>query len=216
MALLRRLLANWPLKLTSVLLALLLWVVASLEEPVTRRVRARLDLDPPTDRVVVGAPTSAMVQLNAPAREFLKLGGRAVAIAKTVTDTAEGDAFVTLTAADVTLPRGVNARVVDVTPEKIGFRLSPRAGAQLVTRAWHGVPVAVPGPVERRWLPSPDTVTVLLRGPAQRIATLAEESLLVVATPDTVAGAAALRVIVPAGFTGEARPAAIRLQPRQH
>ena len=63
-----------------------------------------------------------------------------------------------------------------------------RGGAQVVSRAWHGVPVAVPGPVERRWLP----------------------------TPDTVAGAAALRVIAPAGVTGEAHPAAIRLQPRHN
>ncbi|MBW8773109.1 MAG: hypothetical protein JF590_07470 [Gemmatimonadetes bacterium] len=104
--------------------------------------------------------------------------------------------------------------MVDVTPEKVEFRLVARGGAQMVSRAWHGVPVAVPGPVERRWLPTPDTVTVLLRGPASRLNGLTEESLLVVATPDTVAGAAALRVITPAGTSAETRPAAIRLQPR--
>jgi hypothetical protein len=213
--LLRRLLATWPLKLTSLLLAILLWVVASLEEPVTRRVRAHIELDAPTDRVITGAPPFATVQLIAPAREFLKLGTRPVTLTKTVTDSAEGDASIDFTPADVLLPRGVSARVIDVAPEKVEFRLVARAGAQVITRTWHGVPVAVPGPVERRWLPSPDTVTVLLRGPAARLGLLTEESLLVVAAPDTVAGAAALRVIVPAGLTAEARPAAIRLQPRR-
>ena len=214
MGLLRRLAANWPLKLTSLLLALLLWVVASLEEPVSRRVRARVELDPPTDRVIVGAPAAAVVQLVAPAREFLKLGARPVTLLKTVTDSAEGESAVDLAPADVVLPRGVSAQVVDVSPAKVEFRLVARGGAQVVSRTWHGIPVAVPGPVERRWLPTPDTVSVLLHGPASRLAGLSEESLLVVATPDTAAGAAALRVIAPAGITGETRPAAIRLQPR--
>lgn len=213
---LRRLVANWPLKLTSVLLAILLWVVASLEEPVSRRVRAHVELDPPADRVLMGVPTAATVQLVAPAREFLKLGARQVTLAKGVTDSAEGDASIAFTPADVVLPRGVSARVVDVEPEKVEFRIVARGGAQIVTRTWHAIPVAVPGPVERRWLPVPDTVTVLLRGPASRLATLSDESLLVVAVPDTGAGAAALRVIAPAGTSAETRPAAIRLQPRHY
>jgi hypothetical protein len=57
-------------------------------------------------------------------------------------------------------------------------------------------------------------VTVVVRGPSARLATLDAESLVVLARPDTTAGAAALRVLVPAGMTGETRPAAIRLQPR--
>lgn len=213
---LRRLLANWPLKLTSLLLAILLWIVASLEEPVTRRVRARIDLEPPPGKVIVGAPTTASVLLVAPVREFLKLGGRAVTLAKTVTDSAEGEASLGFTTADVVLPRGIAARAVDVTPDKIEFHLTPREGTQVVARSFHAIPVAVPGPVERRWLPTPDTVTVILRGPVSRIQTLGAESLLVVAAPDTNAGAAALRVIAPQGLTGEARPGAIRLQPRTH
>lgn len=216
MGLLRRLVANWPLKLTSVLLAILLWVVAALEEPVTRRVRAHLELEAPAERVITGAPPSATVLLTAPAREFLKLGARPVTVAKSITDSSEGEASIAFTPADVALPRGVTAQVVDVFPEKVVYRLVARGGAQVVSRAWHGVPVAVPGPVERRWLPTPDTVTVLLHGPASRLATVTEESLLVVAAPDTVAGAAALRVITPVGVTGEAHPAAIRLQPRHN
>lgn len=213
---LRRLLANWRLKLTSLLLAVLLWIVASLEEPVTRWVRARIDLEPPPGKVVVGAPLSASVLLSAPAREFLKLGGRAVTIVKSITDSAEGDASLGFTPADVALPRGIAARAVDIAPDKIEFRLTPREGTQVVARAFHAVPVALPGPVERRWLPSPDTVTVLLRGPAARIRSLTAESLFVVASPDTSAGAAALRVIAPQGFSGDARPGAIRLQLRPH
>lgn len=214
MSLLRRIFANWPLKLTSVLLAILLWVIATLEEPINRRVRARLELEPPADRTIVGAPAMATVQLTAPAREFIKLGTRPVTVLKTLTDSAEGPRVVTLSPADVILPRGVTARALDVQPAQIPVRLVAHGGAVIRERAWHGVSVAVPGPVEQRWLPIPDTVTVVVRGPLARLATLDVDSIVVLARPDTTTGAAALRVIVPAGFTAEVRPGAIRMQPR--
>ena len=214
MPLLRRLLTNWPLKLTSLLLALLCWVVATLEEPIGRRVRARVELDPPAERVIIGAPSTATVQLTAPAREFLKLGDRPVTVLKAVADSSEGTQTIELSPADVILPRGIAARALDVQPARFPVRLVARGGAEIRERSWHGVPVAVPGPLEVRWLPVPDTVTVVVRGPVARLAVLEAESLVVLARPDTTAGAAALRVLVPAGMTGATRPAAIRLQPR--
>lgn len=214
MELVRRIFANWPLKLTSVLLALLLWVIATLEEPVTRRVRARIELDPPADRAVTLAVTTASVQLTAPAREFLKLGTRAVTVTKVVLDSAEGSHTLTLTPADVILPRGISARALDVQPAEVSYKLVARGGAEVRSRSWHGVPVAVPGPVESRWLAVPDTVTVIARAPAARLATLDLDSLVVLARPDTSTGAASLRVIAPVGVTTEVRPQAIRLQPR--
>lgn len=215
MALLQRVFANWPLKLTSVLLAILLWVVAALEEPINRRVRARLALEAPAGRVIVGAPATASVQLTAPAREFLKLGNRPVQVLKTVVDSVEGDRVVDLDPSDVILPRGITARALDVLPAHVVIRVVAQGGAVTRERAWHGIPVAVPGPVEVRWLPVPETVTVTVRGPGARLETLTAESLVVVARPDTSAGAAVLRVLVPAGLTAESRPAAIRLQPRR-
>lgn len=214
MRLVRRALANWPLKLTSVLLAILLWIVAALEEPVSRRVPARLTLESPNDRTILGAPTTASVQLTAPAREFLKLGSRSVSVLKTMVDTAEGVHTLSLGPADVILPRGISARALDVLPGQFSVRLVAKGGAVVRERTWPGIPVAVPGPVELRWLPIPDTVSVTVRGPLSRLATLDAESLLVVARPDTVAGAAALRVLVPAGLTAETHPGAIRLQSR--
>lgn len=215
MALLQRVFANWPLKLTSVLLAILLWVVAALEEPINRRVRAHVELEAPAGRVIVGAPATASVQLTAPAREFLKLGSRPVQVLKTVVDSVEGDRVVDLDPSDVILPRGITARALDVLPAHVVIRVVAQGGAVTRERAWHGIPVAVPGPVEIRWLPVPDTVTVTVRGPVARLETLTAESLVVVARPDTSAGAAVLRVLVPAGLTAEAHPGAIRLQPRR-
>ena len=215
MPLLRRLVANWPLKLTSLLLAVLLWIVATLEEPIGRRVRARVELEPPADRVVVGAPATASVQLTAPAREFLKLGDRPVRVLKSVVDTSEGLHTVALSPADVILPRGIAARALDVQPASFTVRLVAQGGAAVRERAFHALPVAVPGPVELRWLPAPDTVTVVVRGPAIRLGTLTPDSVIVLARPDTATGAAALRVLLPAGMTGEARPGAIRLLPRR-
>jgi hypothetical protein len=212
---LQRAFANWPLKLTSVLLAILLWIVAALEEPISRRVRAHLELEAPAGHVLLGAPAAATVQLTGPAREFLKLGSRPVEVLKTVVDSAEGDRVVDLEPADVILPRGVSARALDVLPARITVRLVAEGGAVTRERTWHGIPVAVPGPVEVRWLPVPDTVTVTVRGSVARLEGLTADSLVVLARPDTSAGAAVLRVLVPAGLTGESRPAAIRLQPRR-
>ncbi len=214
MDLLRRAFASWPLKLTSVLLALLLWVIATLEEPVTRRVPARVTLDPPTDRAITTLTTTASVQLNAPAREFLKLGARPVTVLHSVADSTEGPGTVLLSTADVILPRGISARALDVQPAQVAYRLVPKGGAQIQARTWHGIAVAVPGPVEHRWLPVPDTVSVTVRGPSARLASLELDSLIVLARPDTTTGAAALRVIVPPGFTAEAHPQVIRLQAR--
>jgi len=212
--LVRRLFANWPLKLTSVLLALLLWVIATLEEPVTRRVRGRIELDPPADRSVTLSVATVSVQLTAPAREFLKLGTRAVTLAKAVLDSTEGEHTVSLSPADVIMPRGVTARALDVQPSEVSYTLEARNGAELRSRSWHGVPVAVPGPTEVRWLAVPDTVTVIARATTARLATLDLDSLIVIARPDTITGAASLRVIAPVGIATEVRPQVIRLQPR--
>jgi len=212
--LLRRAFASWPLKLTSVLLALLLWVIATLEEPVTRRVPARLILDPPTDRAVSTLTSTASVQLTAPAREFLKLGGRPVTVLRSVADSAEGPGTIPIGPTDVILPRGISARALDVQPAVVAYRLVPKGGAVVQARTWHGIAVAVPGPVEHRWLPVPDTVSVTVRGPSARLATIGVDSIVVLARPDTSTGAAALRVIVPPGFTAEAHPQVIRLQAR--
>jgi len=212
--LLQRAFANWPLKLTSVLLALLLWVIATLEEPVTRRVPARLTLDPPSDRAVTTSVTTATVQLTAPAREFLKLGGRPVSVLRTVADSTEGPGTIGLSPADVILPRGISARALDVQPAQVSYRMVPKGSAVLQTRTWHGVPVAVPSTIEHRWIPAPETVSVSVRGPTARLGTLDLDSVIVLVRPDTITGAATLRAIVPPGFTAEPVPQAIRLLPR--
>ena len=214
MELVRRLFANWPLKLTSVLLALLLWVIATLEAPVTRRVRGRIELDPPAERTLTLTIATASVQLSAPTREFLKLGSRPVTLTKAVLDSTEGTHTTALTPADVVLPRGVSARALDVQPAEVTYRLTARGGSEVRSRSWHGVPVAVPGPTDSRWSAVPDTVTVIARAPAARLATLDLDSLVVIARPDTSTGAASLRVIAPVGVSAEVRPQAIRLQAR--
>jgi hypothetical protein len=209
--LLKRAFDAWPLKLTSVLLALLLWVIATLEEPVTRRVAARLTLDPPSDRTVTTTVTAASVQLTAPAREFLKLGNRPVTVLRSIADSTDGPGTVALSPADVILPRGISGRALDVRPAQVPYRMASKGSAALQTRTWRGVPVAVPGTIAHGWIPAPDTVSVSVRGPAARLATLDLDSVIVLVHPDTTTGAATLRAIGPPGFTAEPVPQAIRL-----
>lgn len=122
-----RLTANWPLKLTSLLLAVLLWFVAAFEEPSTRLVRVDLQIEPPAGRVVVQAPATAQALVVGPARELLKLGDGSLTLVKPVTDTATGRQItLALGPADVILPRGVKAEIRDVEPREILVALGRR------------------------------------------------------------------------------------------
>ncbi|HSC58505.1 MAG TPA: hypothetical protein VLC11_03015 [Gemmatimonadales bacterium] len=119
-----RLTANWPLKLTSLLLALLLWSVAAFEEPSTRLIRIQLQIAPPEGRELLEAPASAQALVTGPARALLELSARPPVLTKAIPDTVTGRRVtIVLSPADVVLPLGVKAEVRDIQPGEVTVEL---------------------------------------------------------------------------------------------
>lgn len=119
-----RLAANWPLKLTSLLLALLLWAVVAFEEPSTRLIRIQLQVTAPVGRELIEAPATAQALVTGPARELLELAADPPILAHAIADTVTArHVIIPLSPADVVLPRGVTADVRDVQPNEITVEL---------------------------------------------------------------------------------------------
>lgn len=119
-----RLAANWPLKLTSLLLAIALWSVAAFEEPSTRLIRIQLQVTPPEGRTVIAAPATAQALVTGSARELLELATRPPVLARAIPDSvAARRVTLVLSPADVVLPRGIKADVRDVQPSEITVEL---------------------------------------------------------------------------------------------
>jgi hypothetical protein len=115
-----RLTANWPLKLTSLLLAVLLWMVASFEEPSSRLVRVQLQLAVPAGRELLEAPAAAQALVVGSTRALLELDDHPLTLSKALPDSiVGGHAIVTLAPADIVLPRGVDVDVRDIQPREI-------------------------------------------------------------------------------------------------
>ncbi|MGB7212546.1 MAG: hypothetical protein WBC97_07955 [Gemmatimonadales bacterium] len=124
MALWSRLTANWPLKLTSLLLALALWSVASFEEPSTRLIRIQLQITPPEGRALVTPPATAQALVTGTAHELLELAARPPILARAIADSVTGRRVtLALSPADVVLPRGIKADVRDVQPSEVTVEL---------------------------------------------------------------------------------------------
>jgi hypothetical protein len=294
--------ANLPLKLTSLILALLLWLLASSEEVASSLLQVDVAVRPPAGRTMIRplAPVHALVV--GPRRELLKLSTAPVRLVHVLPDTLEADEVeLPLTAGEVEIPRGVAVRVQDVQPRVLqvaldstvqrmvpvapvvhlrgdsGFvladvsvvpgmvrllgprdrvrrvdsvrtepleligseapmerfvpldtagmgpirfhpvRVSARVEVEAITeRTLSGIPVRLTSAAGAALRPSPDTVSVRVRGREARLGALTEESIVVVADWSGPARPArvALRVLAPAGITAQAEPDSVSLQLR--
>ena len=115
---------DWPLKVTSVLLSMLLWVVAATEEPGSRVIAARLAIDPPPGRSILQAPATVSVHLTGPRRALLELQASGIQFARGIPDTVTGRrVLLTLSPTDLILPRGIDVRVQDLEPREVLIEL---------------------------------------------------------------------------------------------
>lgn len=119
------LLRNWPLKLTSLFLAVVLWLLAAGEEPSSRLVAAELQVRPPAGRVLAQPLAPVTVAVVGPRRELLKLGASGVLLTRLLPDTVTADSItLVLGTADVELPSGVRVSVQDLQPRQVTVRLT--------------------------------------------------------------------------------------------
>jgi hypothetical protein len=120
----RALTADPPLKLTSLSLAVFLWLLAAGEEPASALLPVDLLVRAPAGRRVVhaGGPVRALV--SGPRRELLKLSTSPMRLTRALPDTTVADDVeLVLGPGDIEMPRGVDAHVQDVQPRLLAVAL---------------------------------------------------------------------------------------------
>jgi len=116
--------ANLPLKLTSLVLALLLWLFAASEEPASSLVPVDLAVQPPAGRTLIRPLEPIRALVVGPRRELLKLSTVPIRLSRVLPDTTEVDEVqLDLAPGEVELPRGVDARVQDLEPRRVTVEL---------------------------------------------------------------------------------------------
>ncbi|HXV86386.1 MAG TPA: hypothetical protein VD793_06790, partial [Gemmatimonadales bacterium] len=89
-ALRRVLLADWPVKLTALILAVLLWAALKAREPATQLVNVELVVEPPAGQTLMEPVPQVRALYTGPARELLKLLEFPPMITKILPDSARG------------------------------------------------------------------------------------------------------------------------------
>lgn len=116
--------ADLPLKLTSLVLALLLWLLAAGEEPASSLLQVQVAIRPPAGRVMIRPVDPVQALVVGPRRELLKLSASPVRLSRVLPDTLEADEVrLELAPGEVELPRGVAVRVQDLQPRVLTVEL---------------------------------------------------------------------------------------------
>ena len=122
--LLQLLARNWPIKLASVLLALMLYVAVQAQQPITQTFTMKLDLEVPRGRSLLQKPPTIQVQVSGKGAELLRLRTFPSAITMRVPDTLSTSSWLMrLENADVPVPKGVDVSVRDITPREVTISL---------------------------------------------------------------------------------------------
>jgi hypothetical protein len=118
------LIADFPLKLTSLGLSIFLWFLAEGEEPGSALVPVDLTVRPPAGRAVVHTAGPVRALVSGPRRELLKLHASPMRLTRILPDTTAADEVrLEVGPGDLELPRGVDVHVQDVQPRAIAVDL---------------------------------------------------------------------------------------------
>jgi hypothetical protein len=117
-------LGNWPIKLTALVLAAVLWAAVAAEEPTTQLVPVSLVVRAPEGLALTTPLPSVKALYTGAARELIKLYGSPPVITKTIPDTVKSSEYhLELRPEDLVLKTRVNAQVQDIQPRTIVLRL---------------------------------------------------------------------------------------------
>src|SRR5947208_3316881 len=113
-------LRNWLLKLAALFFAVMLYVAVAAQQPLTESFALRLSIAPPPGRALRQAPPTIAVTVQGKGSEILKLRNIPRTISKTVPDTLTGSVWrLHLLPGDITLPKGVEVQVSDISPRDV-------------------------------------------------------------------------------------------------
>jgi len=120
------LIADWPLKLTSVALSVLLWLFASSEQPASGLLQVELRVQPPPGRAVVRPLEPLHATAVGSRRELLRLSRDNLFFTRILPDTLTADSVkLDIDPSDVVLPGNANVRIQDLEPRQVTVELNP-------------------------------------------------------------------------------------------
>jgi YbbR domain-containing protein len=112
-------LANWPIKLTALVLAVVLWAVVTAEETTTQLVDVTLVVQPPEGRAVIGDLPAVQARYRGTQRELLKLLPSPPVIRKDVPATAGSTLEIRLAPEDLEGVSDADVVALEVLPDSI-------------------------------------------------------------------------------------------------
>lgn len=112
-------LENWPIKLTALVLAIVLWAVVTAEETTTQLVPVTLVVQPPEGRTVTGELPSLQARYRGTLRELLKLYEHPPVIRKDVPATTGTAPYIRFSSDDLMGVEDADVVALEVLPESI-------------------------------------------------------------------------------------------------
>jgi len=118
------LVTNWPIKLTSLALAFVLWAAVAAEEPATQLVPVTLIVEPPEGRALTRPLPAVKARYAGSSRELIKLFSSPPVITAVIPDTLAGSRYVLdLFPGDLKLAQDAAVEAQDVQPRRIEVTL---------------------------------------------------------------------------------------------
>ena len=158
---------NWTLKLTSLLLAVILWLMATAEEPATTTVPVRIAVQAPPGRTLLHPPEDVTAIVTAPRGDLLRLAPDGLVIIRTLPDSAMRRVELEIGPNDVDIPNGVDVRVHDVHPRRLTLELDAVESRSVPVRPLLRLPSDSSLALAAGISVEPDSV--LLTGPREQI-----------------------------------------------
>lgn len=114
---------NWPIKLTALALATVLWAAVAAEEPTTQLVPVQLEVEEPPGRTLMSPLPPVQALFAGSSRELIKLYAQPPVIRKTIPDTVSGSDYVLeLGITDIAVENAA-VKVQEIQPRLVTVRL---------------------------------------------------------------------------------------------
>ncbi|NIM49438.1 MAG: hypothetical protein GTN78_02125 [Gemmatimonadales bacterium] len=127
-----RIVANWPIKVTALALAFILWVAVAVQEPTEQLVPVRLEVNPPEGRALVSQLPQLRALYSGRARELIKLYAQQPIIRKEIPDTVSGSLYtVELSLADLSTTDDADVNATLIEPRMFTVQLDDVAQRML-------------------------------------------------------------------------------------
>lgn len=115
---------NWPIKITAIVLAGILWAATAAQEPATDLVDVRLEVQPPPGRALAAELPPVKALYAGRTRELIKLYAQPPVVSKQLPDTLTGSVYLLeLSLADLTVVDNADVAPQDIQPRTISVQL---------------------------------------------------------------------------------------------